>query len=102
MTDHPKTSGQAVRDASFEIDSFSLLNDSHADAIAQAAIQASGLVEALVDTTAHLAAAISLLERSPKVAASSDKMFDQMLNDYRLSLERSRSVLAKLKGQGNG
>jgi len=42
----------------------------------------------LVDVTAHLAAAISLLERTPraKKAAPSDKMFDQMLTDYRNSL----------------
>ncbi len=31
-----------------------------------------------------------MLERSPKVAASSDKMFDMMLDDYRASLERGR------------
>ena len=36
---------------------------------------------------AHLNAAISLLEWGSKDAAPSDKMFDQMLADYRKSLE---------------
>lgn len=52
---------------------------------------------ALVDVAASLAAAISLLERggkSAKKAAASDKMFDQMLADYRASLERARTALA--------
>lgn len=49
---------------------------------------------ALLDVTASLAAAISLLERSPKTAAPSNKMFDQMLKDYRASLERARAYLS--------
>lgn len=52
---------------------------------------------ALVDVAASLAAAISLLEsggKSAKKAAASDKMFDQMLADYRASLERARTALA--------
>ncbi len=54
-------------------------------------------VRALVDVATSLAAAISLLERggkSAKKAAASDKMFDQMLADYRASLERARTALA--------
>ena len=49
----------------------------------------------LIDATAALAAAISLLERTPKakLAAPSDKMFKQMLADYRASLDRARSHL---------
>ncbi|MCK9513569.1 MAG: hypothetical protein M0R28_20405 [Pigmentiphaga sp.] len=50
----------------------------------------------IVDLAAHLAAAISLLERvgkTAKKAAPSDKMFDQMLADYRASLERARALL---------
>lgn len=53
--------------------------------------------ELLVDVMSSLAAAISLLERGgkhAKKAAPSDKMFDQMLVDYRGSLERGRSALA--------
>lgn len=49
--------------------------------------------EILTDVTAHLAAAISLLERGSKKVAPSDKMFDMMLNDYRASLERARAFL---------
>lgn len=50
----------------------------------------------LIDVVASLAAAISLLERTPKAkkAAPSDKMFDQMLADYRKSLEAARATLA--------
>ena len=47
---------------------------------------------ALVDVLASLAAAISLLERGGKKAAPSDKMFEQMLIDYRASLERGRTA----------
>jgi hypothetical protein len=50
--------------------------------------------EVLENVTASLAAAISLLERSPKTAAPSDKMFDQMLADYRASLGRARAALS--------
>jgi len=55
-------------------------------------------VEAAIDTGASLAAAISLLERGGKKAAPSNKMFDQMMVDYRASLERTRTTLAELKG----
>lgn len=54
------------------------------------------LREGLIDCTAHLAAAISLLERGGKAAkkaAPSDKMFDLMLSDYRASVERARTAL---------
>ena len=57
------------------------------------------LEAALTDNAAHLAAAISLLERGGKAAkkaAASDKMFDIMLNDYHKSLERARAALAAL------
>ena len=57
------------------------------------------LEAALTDNAAHLAAAISLLERGGKAAkkaAASDKMFDIMLNDYRKSMERARAALAAL------
>jgi hypothetical protein len=55
--------------------------------------------DVLLDVTAHLAAAISLLERTPKAkkAAPSDKMFKVMLSDYRKSLERARRFLRKGK-----
>jgi uncharacterized coiled-coil protein SlyX len=59
-------------------------------------------VEAAVDTAASLAAAISLLEKGGKKAAASDKMFNQMLIDYRASLQRARTTLAELKGEDRG
>ena len=55
-------------------------------------------VEAVIDAGASLAAAISLLEKGGKKAAPSNKMFDQMLADYRNSLERTRTTLAELTG----
>ena len=47
----------------------------------------------LIDCAASLAAAISLLEKGGKKAAPSDKMFAQMLDDYRASLARARAAL---------
>lgn len=57
------------------------------------------LIENMVSVMASLAAAISLLERSPKTAAPSDKMFDQMLDDYRNALEAARAAIAAAKEQ---
>lgn len=50
--------------------------------------------EAFVHTLASLAAAISLLERTPqaKKAAPSDKMFAQMIVDYKNALEAGRQA----------
>ena len=55
-------------------------------------------VEASIRTAASLAAAISLLERTPKAkkSAPSDKMFDQMLSDYRATLENARAILKEI------
>ena len=49
-----------------------------------------------IDVAASLAAAISLLEKGGKAAkkaAASDRMFDQMLTDYRASLDRARAAI---------
>lgn len=50
----------------------------------------------IIHAVASLAAAISLLERTPnaKNAAASDKMFTQMLGDYRVALDNARAALA--------
>jgi hypothetical protein len=48
----------------------------------------------LIDILAHLQASISLLEKSPKTAAWSDKVFDKMIIDYKNSLERGRKFLS--------
>lgn len=61
---------------------------------------AAELRKSLIRTAASLAAAISLLERGGKAAkkaAPSDKMFDQMLKDYRAALAQARTVLAAMK-----
>lgn len=54
-----------------------------------------GLRAALLCIAASLSAAISLLERTPKSkkAAPSDRMFDQMIADYKKSLEEGRLLL---------
>lgn len=44
---------------------------------------------------ASLAAAISLLERSPKTGAPSDKMFDMMVADYKKALEKWRTGMGE-------
>ena len=68
------------------------------DTLNEAAARIEELEEALIDAVAHLAAAISLLERGGKAAkkaAPSDKMFDQMLKDYKASLSRVRALKTK-------
>lgn len=51
------------------------------------------LNEALKDVTVSLIGAHSLLSLSPKIAAPSNKMFDQMLADYQASIDRAHAVL---------
>jgi hypothetical protein len=48
----------------------------------------------MVAMAAALAAAISLLEKGGKKAAPSDRMFEHMLADYRLALEKGRAAFA--------
>ena len=58
---------------------------------------ADALREAAIEVAAALAAAISLLERGGKAAkraAPSDRMFDEMVADYKARLERARSIIA--------
>lgn len=50
--------------------------------------------ETTLRVMSSLAAAISLLERSPKKAAPSNKMFDQMLVDYRAALDTARAEMS--------
>lgn len=49
--------------------------------------------DTFVRVLASLAAAISLLERGGKKAAASDRIFEQMLDDYRAALEAGRNSL---------
>lgn len=51
------------------------------------------LRKVLTSTAANLAAAISLLEHGGKQAAPSNNMFNQMILDYKNSLQRARDVL---------
>ena len=52
--------------------------------------------DAYIGVLASLAAAISLLENTPrsKKAAASDKMFDQMVADYKKALDEGRAALS--------
>lgn len=63
---------------------------------------ASSIKEAFTQVLASLAAAISILERTPqaKKAVASDTMFDISLNDYRKALETGRAALATLQPSG--
>lgn len=47
----------------------------------------------MTDVTVNLIGAISLLESGGKKAAPSNKMFDQMLVDYKNGVERARAAL---------
>lgn len=58
--------------------------------------RAERLAEVLLGATASLVAATSLLERGGKRAAPSDKMFAQMLADYRAAAEVARQALAQV------
>ena len=51
------------------------------------------LKEIVRDLGPSLIAAVSLLENGGKAAAASDKMFEQMLDDYRGSINRTRAAL---------
>lgn len=53
--------------------------------------------EALSTTLSALVAAVSLLDRGGKKAAPSNKMFEQMLGDYRAAIDVGRATLTHLK-----
>jgi len=65
----------------------------------QAEAEIARLREAVMPAVASLAAAISLLERSPKTGAASSKMFDIMLNDYGKALDTARAALKPDTGE---
>lgn len=67
--------------------------EAQAKRIAELEAENAKLREALLDTTASLVASVSLLERGGKKAASSDRMFAQMLIDYKNSIGRARAAL---------
>ena len=101
MTDHPKTPGQAAWEA-YDRREYSPWSTLHLsaqarwEAIAQAAIQASGLVEAL------LLADRLCVEALPKFdwgRSALDANAIQLLNEAPIAIH---AALAKLKGQSNG
>lgn len=55
------------------------------------------ITETYKQMLASLVAAVSLLENGGKKAAASDKMFDQMLADYRKAIEAGRADWAALE-----
>ena len=66
------------------------------DLATDAAARIEQLEAALTNAAANLAAAISLLEQTPKAkqAAPSNKMFDIMLSDYKKALTDARTAFA--------
>jgi hypothetical protein len=71
-----------------------------ADEITRLREENARLREALIDILASLVASVDLLERGGKKAAPSDKMFAQMLVDYKNSIERGRAVAAAIREGG--
>lgn len=65
------------------------------------AARIKALEERLIDVTAHLVAAVSVLERAhaekkqPKLVVASNAIFEQSLKDYAASYERARATLTK-------
>ena len=65
-----------------------------ADALAAQQKRIEELEAATLTVAASLVAAISLLEGGGKKAAPSNKMFEQMIKDYKKSLADARAALA--------
>ena len=76
------------------------LHEEAADEITRLREENARLREALIDILASLVASVDLLERGGKKAAPSDKMFAQMLVDYKNSIERGRAVAAAIREGG--
>lgn len=73
--------------------------DSSDDRAQAAETKLATLTEALLDATASLVAAVSLLEHGGNKAAPSDKMFKMMLADYRKSIARARAALSQTQDE---
>ena len=59
------------------------------------------LREVLIGVLAGFVASVDLLERGGKKAAPSDKMFAQMLVDYKNRIERGRAAVAAIRDSRN-
>jgi hypothetical protein len=57
--------------------------------------------DVLIDVLAHLVAAVSLLESGGRKAAPSDKMYRQMLKDYKASIDRGRKFVRAERSNGH-
>ena len=57
--------------------------------------------EALIDVLSSLIAAVSLLENGGKKASGSDKMFNQMIKDYKKSIDHGRKVYREIREAKN-
>lgn len=85
-----------VAEANRIVKTYYVENERLEAALDAAEARAERLRNVSIGVMASLAAAISLLERGGKAAkkaAPSDKMFDQMLIDYKSALERARKAL---------
>ena len=58
------------------------------------------LRKTLIGVLAGFVASVDLLERGGKKAAPSDKMFAQMLDDYKNRIERGRAAVAAIREGG--
>lgn len=86
-----------------ELNAMTGIANTQKDIIGEQQAEIERLKKPLTHTAARLAAAISLLERGGKAAkkaAPSDKMFDQMLLDYKKALSDARAALAATEPKG--
>jgi len=72
-----------------------LILEDCADTITALRTEVERLRAALVNATASLVAAISLLARGGKKAAPSDTMFAMMLADYQKAVDEARAALTQ-------
>ena len=90
MTDHPKTPGHAVQEEIFR--QWKTNSNHNFDLIAQAAIQASGLLEALEQAKSDLNASFVTM-----------RAYDLSTADVaREGIDRIQATLTKLKDQSDG
>ena len=87
----PDTSREAIEALSADLRF--IRQPTAADVILALLARAEELEGVLIDATCSLVASVSLLERGGKKAAPSDKMFTQMILDYKGSIERIRAAL---------
>lgn len=89
--------GQLEADGDMVLDAQESMREWRLRAEAAEAKLAELVPDEMYGCVASLAAAVSLLENGGKKAAGSDKMFYQMLEDYKKSLDAGRAILRNIE-----